>query len=590
MKRHLVWEGRPLRRWLVAGMAALALVGCGGSGEGDSEDAADAERRAAAGVSGGRAEGAEAFVTTQSDAVRLAHQATFGPSEALVTEIRNKGAKTWIVSQMGLSVSRYKLGGDNSPDKNTSTTDFCQLPDHVKDPNCWRDYLSSEPLLWDFYRNAVRNNDQLRQRVALALNQLLVVSNVDVDGTYGLRPFYNNMMMGAFGNYRDLLRQVAVSPMMGEYLNHVNNDQAAPNENFARELLQLFTIGPCKLNNDGTLVGSKCASTYDNERVRSYAYALTGWTYPPGGADRWGCWPEGANCHYLYGDMVPAGGALRDTKARKLLSDVLVPTGSSASKALEKVLDSLMTHPNIGPFVGKHLIQQLVTSNPTPEYVARVTKAFNSGTYDDIGTGKRGDLSATVAAVLLDKEARTEKPLDKAGRLREPAQLFTGVIRAIGGDTDGNALGFWQGENMSQHIFRPPTVFNYYPQDFPISGSKLIGPAFGIHNASTALNRLNYLTMLFDWNGADPQKDVPGAVGTKLKYDAWVADASDAAKLVDRMSNLVLGQPLPGPARSKVIEAVEHYDDKNSPGDWRRQRVQRAGWLVMSSPQYQIIR
>jgi hypothetical protein len=164
------------------------------------------------------------------------------------------------------------------------------------------------------------------------------------------------------------------------------------------------------------------------------------------------------------------------------------------------------------------------------------------------------------------------------------------VIRAIGGDTDGNALGWWQGENMSQHIFRSPTVFNYYPQDFPLSGSKLIGPAFGIHNASTALNRLNYLTMLFDWNGADPQKDVPGAVGTKLNYEAWVADASDAAKLVDRMSKLVLGQPLPEPARGKVIEAVEHYDDKNSPGEWRRKRVQRAGWLVMSAPQYQIIR
>jgi uncharacterized protein (DUF1800 family) len=590
MKRHLDREGRPLRRWLVvAGMAALAMAGCGGGGD-DGESAADDERRTAAGASELRAEGAQAFVATQMDAVRLAHQATFGPTEALVTEIRNKGPKAWITGQLGLSVSRYRLGGDNAPDKNTSTTEFCQLPDQIKNPNCWRDYFSSEPLLWDFYRNAVRNNDQLRQRVALALSQLLVISNVDVDGTYGLRLFYNNMITGALGNYRDLLRQVATSPMMGEYLNHVNNDQAAPNENFARELLQLFTIGPCKLNLDGSLVGGRCTATYDNERVRSYAYALTGWTYPPGGADRWGCHPDGANCKYLYGDMVPAAGTLRDTKQRKLLSEVIVPAGTSAPKALEKVLDSLMSHPNIAPFVSKHLIQQLVTSNPSPEYVTRVAKAFNAGTYDGIGAGKKGDLSAVVAAVLLDKEARTETPAAKSGRLREPIQLFTGAIRAIGGDTDGNALGFWQGTALSQHTFRSPTVFNYYSNDFPLSGSKLIAPPFGIHNASTALNRLSYLTMLFDWGGADPQKDVPGAVGTKLNYDAWITDAADAAKLVDRMSRLVLGELLAEPARAKVIEAVAHYNEQNSPGEWRKRRVQRAGWLVLSSPQYQIVR
>ncbi|MEK8030303.1 DUF1800 family protein [Ideonella sp. DXS29W] len=591
MMRHHEREGRAERRWLaMAGAAVLALAGCGGGAEDSTATAEEGQQRASALASDVRAEGTQAFVTSQMDAVRLAHQATFGPSESLVNEIRTKGPKAWIVSQLGLSLSRYKLGGDNSPDKNTSTTEFCQLPDQVKNPNCWRDYFSSEPLLWDFYRNAVRNNDQLRQRVSLALSQLLVISNVDVDGTYGLRLFYNNMITGAFGNYRDLLRQVAVSPMMGEYLNHVNNDQAAPNENFARELLQLFTIGPCKLNMDGTLVGGRCAATYDNDRVRSYAYALTGWTYPPGGADRWGCHPDGANCKYLYGDMVPAAGTLRDTKQRSLLSNVLVPAGTPAPKALEKVLDSLMSHPNIAPYVGKHMIQQLVTSNPSPEYVTRVAKAFNTGKYDDIGTGKKGDMAAVTAAVLLDKEARNEKPGAQFGRLREPIQLFTGAIRAIGGDTDGNALGFWQGENLSQHTFRSPTVFNYYSQDFPLSGSKLIAPPFGIHNASTALNRLSYLTMLFDWGGADPQKDVPGAVGTKLNYDAWLTDAADATKLVDRMSRLVLGENLPEPARTKVIEAVAHFDNDNYPGEWRRQRVQRAGWLVLSSPQYQIVR
>lgn len=576
-------QARPRRRRFqaaAAGLCLLALGGCGGS-----DDAIDARRDAMAVAAGAQAAG-----TSQSDAVRLAHQASFGPTEALVADIQAKGAKPWIVEQLALNASRYTLGGDDAPDRNASRTDFCALPEQAGNKNCWRDYFSSEPLLWDFYRNAVRKPDQLRQRVALALSQLLVISNVEVDGTYGLRIFHNNLLDGAFGNYRDLLRKVAVSPMMGEYLNHVNNDAAAPNENFARELLQLFTIGPCKLNGDGTLAGGRCTATYDNDRVRAYAYALTGWTYPAGGANRWGCWPVGANCHYLGGDMVPAAGTLRDTQSRKLLSGIVVPAGSSAGVALERVLDSLMAHPNMGPFVGRHLIQQLVTSNPSPAYVARVAKAFNAGLYGDIGSGRKGDLSATVAAVLLDKEARSASPAASAGRLREPIQLFTGAIRAIGGDTDGAVFGFWQGEQLSQHAFRAPSVFNFYAPDVPVSGTTLVGPAFGIHNASTALNRMNYLTMLFDWGGAAPQPDIPGAVGTFVRTDAWLADAVDAARLVDRMSRLVLGQTLPEPGRTKVIEAVAQFNAKSWPDSWQQWRVRRAAWLVLASPQYQIVR
>src|SRR5262249_9054463 len=161
--------------------------------------------------------------------VRLAHQATFGPTEALVSEIRTQGAKPWVVAQLALKGSRYTLGGDDSPDKNTSRTDFCALPDQQNNPNCWRDYFSSKPLLGDFYRNAVRNKAQLRQRMALALSELVVISNMEVDGPYGLRIHYNNLINNALGNYRELLRRTVRSPMMGEYLNHVNNDQAAPN-------------------------------------------------------------------------------------------------------------------------------------------------------------------------------------------------------------------------------------------------------------------------------------------------------------------------------------------------------------------------
>jgi uncharacterized protein (DUF1800 family) len=326
MKQAFERERRPAWRRLQAGavvaLAALTLAACSGNGD-DAEEPPEARRGA---------NGVEAGPMTQLDAVRLAHQASFGPSQALVDEILAKGAKPWIVSQLALSKSRYKLGGSDAPDKNTSQTDFCSLPDQAKNPNCWRDYFSSEPLLWDFYRNAVRNPDQLRQRVALALSQMLVISNVDVDGTYGLRIYYNNMLDGAFGNYRELLRKVARSPMMGEYLNHVNNDAAAPNENFARELLQLFTIGPCQLEADGRLTGGQCRATYDNDMVRNYAYALTGWTYPAGGANRWGCWPVGANCHYLgAGGLL---GARRNRRAGRARQGARQPDGPSQHRAL----------------------------------------------------------------------------------------------------------------------------------------------------------------------------------------------------------------------------------------------------------------
>jgi uncharacterized protein (DUF1800 family) len=559
-------------------LVAAVLAGCSGS---DSEPAGD-----------DRGDVGYAGPTTQLDAVRLAHQATFGPSEASVDEIVAMGAGPWVVAQLSATGSQYRLGGDDAPDKNTSRTDFCDLPAQQGNPNCRRDYHSSEPLLWDFYRNAVRNPDQLRQRVALALGQLLVISNLEVDGTYGLRRYHNTLLDGAFGNYRDLLRQVIRSPMMGLYLDHVNNAAASPNENFARELLQLFSIGPCALAADGTLQGGRCQPTYDNAVVREYAYALTGWTFPPGGADRSGkgCRPEGANCRYLGGDMVPAGGALRDTQARTLLAGVGVPAGTPAPAALEKVLDSLMAHPNIAPFVGRHLIQHLVTANPTPAYVGRVAAAFNAGRFHGLGGGTAGDLAATVAAVLLDDEARSVTPGDEFGRLREPIQMFTGPIRAIGGDTDGAVLGPSLGRDLAQHAFRPPSVFNFYRPDAPLAGTSLAGGAFGIHNASTALNRLNYLTLLLDKGGADPVAGIPGAVGTYLVFDTWLDDADDPPALVDRLALVSSGRTLPEPARGRVIEAVNHHTERNNPNDWRERRVRSAAWLVLSAPQTHIAR
>jgi uncharacterized protein (DUF1800 family) len=519
--------------------------------------------------------------------VRLADQASFGATEDLVKEIRARGAAKWIANQMGAVTSRYTSGmGPEVHQWATASPGFCD----GRGANCSRDWKSSTPLQWDFYRNAMWNPDQLRQRVAFALQQMIVVSGLTVEGTYGLRNYQNMLLDEAFGNYRSLLKKVALSPVMGTYLHNANNSMSAPNEDFGRELLQIFSIGTCALNMDGTLKGGNCMPVYNNDRVRDYAYALTGWTYPAGGVSPYGmCWPKGANCPYYVADMVPLAGN-HDSQARTLLSGVTLAPGHSAPQALEAVLDSLMKHPNIAPSVSKQLIKYLVTSNPSPAYVQRVATAFTSGSYQGFGTGTPGDMKATVAAILLDADARTENPGDRAGRLREPVQFMVGVLRGLYGKTDGNDFGGWWGGDLGQYVFRPPSVFGFYSQSFPVSGTDLVGPAFGIHSANTALGRLNYITYLLYWNGSAPKADIPNALGTKVNLDPFLADAPDPTKLVDRMSMIAFGQPLPTSARTEVIRAVATHTADNSGTTYLRMRVQTAAYLVFGSPQYQIIR
>ncbi|MFT3954615.1 MAG: DUF1800 family protein [Piscinibacter sp.] len=529
---------------------------------------------------------------TAKDAFRLADQASFGATETLVADIRAQGRVGWLATQMSASASRYTSGNGDAIHKNTSNTGFCDQPAYAGD-NCWRDWFSSQPLVWDFYRNATQNADQLRQRVAFALQQIVVVNNLDVEGTYGLRNYHNALLDNAFGNYRQVLKKVTLSPVMGDFLNNANNDKAAPNENFARELLQLFSIGTCELNADGTLKGGTCTPTYNNETVRNYAYALTGWTYPAGGATPYGCWPAGTNCRYYGGDMV-AVASYHDASVRPLLSGKSKPASSTAASALELVLDSVMQHPNTAPFISKQLIQHLVSSNPSPAYVQRVATAFIAGRYSaegsSFGTGQRGDLSATVAAILLDAEARTTTPAATAGKLREPALMFTAVLRALNGRSDGEALAWWWGETLRQHLFRPPSVFNFYPPDYPVPGkATLVGPQFGIHNANSALERLNFLTYLLYWGGSTASASVPGAFGTTVDTTPFEADAADAGKLVDRLSVLATGGALPSGTRSRIVTAVEAFTSTNN-ANWQRERAKQAAYLVFATPAFQVQR
>jgi uncharacterized protein (DUF1800 family) len=520
------------------------------------------------------------------DAARLAHQATFGPSEKLLNEIRSSGIETWLAQQFSASDSYFNTGGTSDIHKNDSGT-FC----NGKGDNCWRDYYSSQPLVWDFYRHAVRNPDQLRQRMAFALGQIDVVSNVEVEGTYGLRNYHNMLLNNAFTNYREVLRRVTLSPVMGDYLDHVNNDREKPNENYAREMLQLFAIGSCELNQDGSLKTGKCVPTYDNTIVRNYAFALTGWTYPEGGSIAWGCGPEGTNCRFYSGDMV-ASPILADQQPRALLSGKSVAASRTPGQALDTVLDSVTNHPNMAPFIAKRLIQHFVKSNPTPGYVERVATAFRTGRFKGatrtFGTGQNTDLTATVAAILLDSEARNPSPAMAAEKLREPALMITGVLRALNGITDGEALGWWWGEELREHVFRPPSVFNFYSPDYPVIGTPLQGPEFGIYNANTSFGRLNFMNSLLFWDGMKSPGNVPYAWGTHVDWSAFASDVNDPAKLVDRISTLATGGPLADSTRATIIKAVSVWNSTNS-NEWKQQRMATAAYLVFATPAYQVM-
>ena len=526
--------------------------------------------------------------TTSRNASQLAIQASFGNTEALTAEIKVMGASSWIAAQMRLPSSRYTSGGTARIHQNTSNTGFCDQPLYAG-PNCWRDNHSTIPLVWDFYRNATTRPDQLRQRVAFALQQIVVVSGIDTDSTYGMRNYQNALLDNAFGNYRQVLKKVALSPVMGDFLDNVNNDKAAPNENFARELLQLFSVGTCLLNADGSQRGGACAPTYDNDMVRAYAYALTGWTYPAGGATSWGCWPEGTHCQFHNGDMV-AVAARHDNAARQLLSGISLRAGLTAPAALEVVLDSLMAHPNTAPFIGKQLIQHLVSSNPSPAYVSRVSAAFIAGKYATFGTGQRGDMAATVAAVLLDAEARSATVTASGGKLRDPVLMFTGVLRGLNGQTDGDALGWWWGEGLREHVFRPPSVFNFFSPTFPVAGTTLVGPSFGIHNAVSAVERLNFLTYLLEWGGSDRAPDVPNSTGTQVDVSRFTADAVDAGRLVDRLSVIATGRTLPATTRAEIIKAVSWWTASTDRTHWQANRVKTAAYLVYATPSFQVQR
>jgi uncharacterized protein (DUF1800 family) len=558
-------ESRPRRqaRWLAA-VLFCSLVGCGGGGSGHSNPAGSG----AGGVSSG---------PTSADTVRFLEQASFGPTDASVAQVRQQGFAAYIDAQEATPSSGYP--GYVYMDPNAAIG----CPAATAPATCTRDNYSAFPVQTQFFRNAIAGPDQLRQRVAFALSQIFVVSGLEIYQPYALAAYQQTLLDDAFANYRKLLEDVTLSPAMGRFLDMVNNDKAdptkgiSPNENYAREVLQLFSIGLVQLNDDGTPRVDGTGTpipTYDQTVIEGFAYAFTGWTFPtrPGATAGW------PNPAYYLGRMLPVA-AHHDPSGKTLLDGRTLPAGQTAEADLAAALDTIAAHRNVGPFIGRQLIQHLVTSNPSPAYVGRIAAVFA-----DNGHGVRGDLGAVVKAILLDPEARGDAKSDPTyGKLREPVLALTGLIRGIGGASasDGVYLRAVSAA-MSQNVFDAPSVFNYYPPDYPVPGGTGVSPPLAIYGATTSLVRANVVGRLLAAS-VTPDATVPGAIGTSLDTTSWQVTASDPAALSDRIDQRFFHGAMTPSVQNVIaqrIAAIQPSDPEN--------RAKIALYLALTSDQYQV--
>ena len=576
---------------LVAAAAAivLALSGCGaggGSSTGGTPDGANPDARilaeqrdelAALPANEPVAAGAVPVQMPMRSAVRFLSQATFGAQDADVASLRTEWRTGWLARQFALPIPRTHWDGVLADQAAWLAEDSARvsadLPNAVFDWSVWQAYLSSP--------------DQLRKRVAYALSQIMVVSVSSLGGGNVNNPrlgagYLDVLEKNAFGNFRGLLQDVTLSPAMGVYLSHRGNLKAAydsrgvatrvPDENYAREVMQLFTIGTVKLNLDGTpvLENGRPIETYVQDDVSQLARVFTGWDWqaPAAGDDRYRL----AMRHI----------AANHAPEEKRFLGTTIPAGTPGPQSLQIALDALFNHANVGPFIGRRLIQRLVTSNPSPAYVSRVASAFN-----DNGAGVRGDLKAVVTQVLNDVEARS--PLNIAspavgwGKLREPVLRFTTLARALNVAASGE---LWFVPDLSdpaaelgQSPLRAETVFNFYlpsytPPRSALAGSNLVGPEFGLVNEVSVPGIVNFLQRFM----AQPP------VRMTLDYTGELALADQPAALVARLNLRLANESLSAATRTEIINTITALPSATD--DQKLTRVRTALLMVMAAPDF----
>ena len=506
------------------------------------------------------------------DAAAILNVGTFGPTYDEIDAAARQGVDAWLDSQFAMApswhlpiVSRYldEYGYDMNADPH---------------PGTFRRFA--------FWEQALTAPDQLRQLTAYALTQIFVVS--DVVGTIFVDPsstssYYDMLLNNAFGNFRDILRDVTLHPVMGFYLSHVNNGRSNPaantfpDENYAREVMQLFSIGLYELNEDGSWVldgSGQPIPTYDNADIREFSKIFTGLSYGEGESGRTPFFGNGQPVFYVPMVMFEN---FHEPGVKNLLNGQVVPDGQTGMQDIEDAIDNLFNHPNVGPFIGKQLIQRLVTSNPSPEYVTRVTQAFNG----DGGT-PRGDMQTVLRAILTDPEAQS------AMRLREPFRRYVAINRslgAVGDDGTYPALGYVGQFLTGQNVLSAPSVFNFYLPTFspagPIKDQGMVAPEFQITDASTIIGVTNLIAYaLFAEQSIDTPADFADITLDLSDYEALVDDTEG---FMDRLDLQFFGGAMDAETRDILSDALEQQAGEDT------LRTQVALYMALVSPDYAIV-
>ncbi len=535
------------------------------------------------------------------DAIRFLEQASWGPTTTELARVRSMGFRTWIDDQFTQPLSSYPT----MPLYPTDSSVGCPSASPTPAPaTCTRDNYSMYPLQVRFFQNALTQPDQLRQRVAFALHKIIPVSGRDLNNEPGwVQPYLSIYDQNAFGNFRNILMQITLNPAMGNYLDMAGNSKVAPNENYAREVMQLFSVGVDQLNPDGTPALDASGNripTYDQATITNLARVFTGWNITSTSVTLNG---QAQNVpDYITPMPLVNNTNTYDIGQKTLLNGQVLPactncTNTANFKAyktaeLSAAIDNLFNSQNTGPYICKEMIHQLVTSNPSPAYVGRCSAAFANN-----GSGVRGDLKAMILAILLDIEARGDVKTDpNFGHLREPILLVTNILRIFNATSDYNLAGSFRTNSfvgeLQQDLFNPPTVFSYFPADYGVPSTDLVGPEYGILSSTTALRRANfYNTLLFanSGNGIPPGSGtaaVDRPTGTQINYSAYQALAGNPQQLVDALDVAMMHSTMSAQMKSAIVQNVTNISN----ADGGKARTQNAIYLIASSSQYQVER
>jgi uncharacterized protein (DUF1800 family) len=501
-----------------------------------------------------------------TDSARFLHQATFGPTDEEIVAMQSTEFNKWFEDQ--------------------ARAERCLIKSHFK-PTAGGDYYMSQ-FINGWWNCAISGEDQLRQRMTFALSQIFVVSSnmsgLEIE-TFAIADYYEMLSKNAFGNFRELLEDVSLHPAMGEYLSHKGNKKEDPSrnlypdENYAREIMQLFTIGLVELNLDGSVKLDNRGlpiQTYNNDIIRGFAKVFTGWNFNQGTR-------QVVNGRRLtaYETPMVLNESDHSPGTKLLTGGKIIPAGQGGRVDLAIALDNLFNHPNVGPFIARRLIQRLVTSNPSGDYIRRVATVFNNN-----GKGVRGDLLATLKAIFIDPESREldRRGLESFGRMREPLVTLVHLLRlakvTVPVKNDPFIYGLGDPISLSQEPMHAPSVFNYFEPDYVYGGTLaeagLFAPEFQITNHSSILARQNSLMGWF------LSPDLGGRLDHFYPYYR-----KSGKSLVEHLNLLLTGNQLSENVKNKITEAINlELERKTAESRSDRDPVATAIRLILASPDY----